>query len=323
LFNGFFVSPWLFFLFCFFPFMFFSYPPPPPPPFFRFVKKLNSDTPINYTSRAAFFTVILWVLVIVIMSLYRELVGAGIPRPLRYGISALCAAGGLGGAFALGNKIRRKEVFMLLAVFETVLFILNAVPAGLALAANPGKDAPSFAASVTIDAETPSPNIYWLFMDGMLGFEAMERLFGDRQEAFAAALEGYGFRINRNAQFEVFHSTKRATAALMSPGWYDSESLPLLRTVNLDDYRKKEKKLGRLNPLAARRNNELLRTFRAKGYAVYAISALGVCCASHVNKKSPIRRFFTLQTPKAAPIIGIFALLVAQKIHKCNRLLVP
>ncbi|MDR2097760.1 MAG: hypothetical protein LBP37_04490 [Spirochaetaceae bacterium] len=249
-------------------------PPPPPPQFFpQCKKKRNPDTTVIYVSRAAFFTVILWVLVIVIMPLYRELIGAGIPKPLRYGISALCAAGGLGGAFALGNKIRRKEVFMLLAVFETVLFILNAVPAGLALA---GKDAPSAGSSVTIDAETPSPNIYWLFMDGMLGFEGMERLFGDRQEAFTAALEGYGFRINRNAQFEVFHATVRATAALMSPGWYDSEFLPLLRTVDLDDYNDKEKKLGNVNPLAARRNNELLRAFRAKGHAVYTISGLGI-----------------------------------------------
>jgi hypothetical protein len=35
--------------------------------------------------------------------------------------------------------------------------------------------------------------------------------------------------------------------------------------------------------------------------------------ARKTPKKSPIRRFFTLQTPKAGRIIGIFALLVVQK----------
>jgi uncharacterized membrane protein YhaH (DUF805 family) len=239
-------------------------------------KKLNPDTVAGRFSRAAFFTVLLWVLILVIMPLYVVLISIGFSKPLRYGVSALCAAGGLGGAFALGNKIRRKEVFMLFAVFETVLFILNAVPAAAALAANPGKDASPTGTSFTVDVETPSPNVYWLFMDGMLGFEGMERLFGDRQEAFAAALEGQGFRINRNAQFEVFHATQRATAALMSPAWYDREFLPLLRTVNLENYHDKEKKLGKVNPLAARRNNELLRTFRAKGYTVYTISDWGL-----------------------------------------------
>jgi hypothetical protein len=180
--------------------------------------------------------------------------------------------GGLGVAFVLGKRIRRKEVFILLAVFETVLFTLNAIPAASSLAANKDRGASYGGKLFTVDTETPSPNIYWLFMDGMLGFEGMERLFGDSQDAFAAALAGQGFLINRNAQFEVFHVTARATAALMSPAWYDREFLPILNTVNLDDYNDKEQKLGGINPLEARRNNELLGAFRAKGYMVYSIS---------------------------------------------------
>jgi hypothetical protein len=170
-------------------------------------------------------------------------------------------------------------VFILLAVFETVLFVLNVIPAAFSFAANQGKGAPSAGYannSFTVDAGTPSPNIYWLFMDGMLGFEGMERLFGDRQAEFAAALAGQGFVINRNAGFEAFHYTGRSTAILMSPGWYDREFLPLLATVNIDDYRDKEKKLGNINPMAARWNNELLGAFRSKGYTVYSVSDLGL-----------------------------------------------
>jgi hypothetical protein len=60
----------------------------------------------------------------------------------------------------------------------------------------------------------------------------------------------------------------------MCPSWYDGEFLPLLRTVNLDDYGDKEKKLEKIDPLSARRNNELIRAFRTKGYTVNSISDL-------------------------------------------------
>jgi hypothetical protein len=109
-------------------------------------------------------------------------------------------------------------------------------------------------------------------MDGMLGFYGMERLFGDNQKEFTASLVEEGFQINRKAEFEVFHGTTRATAALMSPSWYDNEFLPILHSIDIDDYNAKQKALGNLNPLFARRNNELIRAFIAKNYSVNIIS---------------------------------------------------
>jgi hypothetical protein len=179
----------------------------------------------------------------------------------------------LGAVFVLGKRVRRKEVFILFAVFETVLLVFNGIQTAVLAVSNKDHNA-SLAESrtFTVDAQTPSPNIYWLFMDGMLGFEGMERLFGDSQDAFATALAGQGFLINRKAEFEVFHLTTRATAALMCPSWYDGEFLPLLRTLTPGDYQDKEKKLQWINPLAARQNNELIRAFQAKGYGVHSIS---------------------------------------------------
>ncbi|MDR0525583.1 MAG: hypothetical protein LBG90_06900, partial [Spirochaetaceae bacterium] len=60
--------------------------------------------------------------------------------------------------------------------------MLNVVPSVLLFAQN--KDGPKTAdfgrpPSFTVDPGLPSPNIYWIFMDGMLGFKGMERLFGD------------------------------------------------------------------------------------------------------------------------------------------------
>jgi hypothetical protein len=58
----------------------------------------------------------------------------------------------------------------------------------------------------------------------------------------------------------------------MCPSWYDEEFLPVLRTLDLNDYQDKANKLARINPWAARKNNELIRAFRAKGYTVHSIS---------------------------------------------------
>jgi hypothetical protein len=245
---------------------------------------LNADTALVCASQTALLAVMLWVLVLAILPLYKALVSAALIKPIRYGVCALVSAGGLGAVFMLGKKVRRKELFILFAVFETVLLAINGIHAVLLFTQNRDRGAPLTDHAFVVDAERPSPNIYWLFMDGMLGFEGMERLFGDSQDAFTEALAGQGFLINRKAEFEVFHYTGRATAALMCPSWYDGEFLPILRTMNLDDYHDKEKKLGKLNPLAARRNNELIRAFRAKGYTVNSISGIGLYLQSTIHE---------------------------------------
>jgi hypothetical protein len=112
-------------------------------------------------------------------------------------------------------------------------------------------------------------------MDGMLGFKGMETLFDDRQSAFTAELEERGFRINRDAEFEVFHGTMRATPALFSPAWYDTEFLPLLETVDLGNYEDKRRKLVNFNPINGRINNELITAFNAKGYMTYTVNVSG------------------------------------------------
>jgi len=225
--------------------------------------------------RAALVTVAVWVVSLALLPLYRALMAnAFFTKPLRYLVSGLCSLGVLGAVWVFGTRARRREVFVLLVVFETALLALNIVPATYLAVTN--KDARFFPAAggedFAVNAAAPSPNIYWLFMDGMLGFEGMERLFGDRQDGFAAALAERGFVINRNAEFESLHSTLRATAILMCPHWYDGNFLPLLNSIDLNDYEAKRRKIGMVNPIDARMNNELIRAFRAKGYATDAIS---------------------------------------------------
>jgi hypothetical protein len=227
--------------------------------------------------RAALVTVAVWVVSLALMPLYSALAAAAFfTKPLRYLVIGVGALGTLGAVWTLGARARRREVFVLLAVFETALLALNIVPATYLAVTN--SDARFFPAAggedFAVNAVAPSPNI-WLFMDGMLGFEGMERLFGDRQDGFAAALAERGFVINRAAEFESFHLTRRATAAMMCPRWYDGNFLPLLNSIDLNDYEAKRRKIGMVNPIDARMNNELIRAFRAKGYATNAIGLAG------------------------------------------------
>ena len=239
--------------------------------------------------RATLLTAALWVLSVALRPLYNTLPFSRVIRGIIVAVLALAAAAVV---FIYGKRIRRKEVFALIAVFESVLLLLNAIPAALTFAAGEGSRGSSVsikAADFTVNPDTPSPNIYWLFMDGMLGFKGMETLFDDRQSTFTAQLEERGFRINRDAEFEVLHATLRATPALFCPGWYDRAFLPLLKTVNLKDYEDKRRKITAFSTLNARTNNEFITAFNAKGYMTYAVS--GSSTFFHTGFHTAVQKF--------------------------------
>jgi hypothetical protein len=72
-----------------------------------------------------------------------------------------------------------------------------------------------------VDQNLPKPNIYWLHMDGMVGFDAVERYFNDPQTALKNYLVERGFVINKSARLNAGY-TYVAVAALTSPVFYDS-----------------------------------------------------------------------------------------------------
>lgn len=67
-----------------------------------------------------------------------------------------------------------------------------------------------------------SPNIYWIHPDGMMGFDAFEKYYGDSQEVLEESLINRGFEISRSANFESGHSTSIAIPILASPYAYDT-----------------------------------------------------------------------------------------------------
>jgi hypothetical protein len=175
------------------------------------------------------------------------------------------------------NKLQRQKLFYCLSVFWLVIFIINAIPAFIYVMDyySTHIDEKNYKSEFNVDNNLPSPNIYWLFMDGMLGFKAMEKLFNDPQIEFSSQLTERGFIINRDVQFEALHSTASSLPALMCPTYYDSILKPVLQSIDTADYNKKIKiqlnaGFNRLASLA-RTKNELISAFAWKGYQTCVI----------------------------------------------------
>ena len=175
------------------------------------------------------------------------------------------------------NKLQKQEIFKVLSIFWLMVLILNAVPVFVCVARDYSKhakfDANDYKTDFNVDTILPSPNIYWLLMDGMLGFKAMEHLFNNPQSEFTAQLTERGFIINREAQFEALHSTKFTIPALMCPNYYDAFFVPALRNCDLNDYKQKMKLRDVIRKTAdfARSRNELISAFDKKGYQTNTI----------------------------------------------------
>ena len=76
--------------------------------------------------------------------------------------------------------------------------------------------------------ETDVPNVYWFHCDGMLGFSAFEKYFGDSQSEFLQQLADRGFMVNKDANLEAGHATVGAIASLMCPDFYDNHLLSII-----------------------------------------------------------------------------------------------
>ncbi len=110
---------------------------------------------------------------------------------------------------------------------------MNAIPAvniGIASEREAASiDASKFKTQFSVSQQAPSPSVYWFHCDGMLGFDAFEKYFGDDQAEFSQALADRGFQINRGAMLEANHTTKIAVPALFCPNYYDTAMQAVLK----------------------------------------------------------------------------------------------
>ncbi len=123
-----------------------------------------------------------------------------------------------------------------------------------------------------VDQTTQTPNVYWILCDGMLGFDAMETYYGDKQESLTEALAERGFAIDQSAKFESGHWTRIAVPALMCPDYYDAYLSDIVSDHDQAVALREKTGTGLDN---ARKYNETIEAFRAKGYCTAAISVEG------------------------------------------------
>jgi len=120
-----------------------------------------------------------------------------------------------------------------------------------------------------IDRTLPNPNIYWLFADGMLGFDAMEKYFNYPQNSFRQSLNDRGFVINSSANFESGHATRISIPVLMSPDYYDTY---LNKPLSNHEGAMQLREGTDYSLFEARINNELIKAFDLKSYTTIAMS---------------------------------------------------
>jgi hypothetical protein len=147
------------------------------------------------------------------------------------GLTALCL---LVFIVVIWLLLRRRRINRLvantIAVLLCLLFAFNFVPGALAVSEKKirmaynkitGKMPYEVKTEFKVDADLPKPNIYWLHMDGMVGFDAVERYFNDPQTTLIRYLAARGFVVNKSARLEAGY-TQVAIPAMTSPAFYDS-----------------------------------------------------------------------------------------------------
>jgi len=125
-----------------------------------------------------------------------------------------------------------RPVFNTLALILFALFIFNLYPgvnhemilrsarAEMALVEE-GEEPFYMKRTFHIDPTLPTPDIYWIHLDGMMSLETVERFWGESQEHLRDELSSRGFVIYENALLNAGY-THAALPALLSPAFYDS-----------------------------------------------------------------------------------------------------
>jgi hypothetical protein len=131
----------------------------------------------------------------------------------------------------LNTKLAKlSTVFTALALCLPALFIFNLLPGVTheieltsARAAVSDEENPPFyiKSNFVIDDTLPTPDIYWIHVDGMMSLETVERIWGVSRDRFREEFALREFVIYPDATLNT-RVTTVATSALFSPSFYDS-----------------------------------------------------------------------------------------------------
>ena len=154
-------------------------------------------------------------------------------------VLTLIIAAFLAVLFFLLNRIKPRfsdfqPVFLTMSAVLLIMFVVNAAPAfyhnafsSTHIASEDGRiahDRPAFTAKNTfeVDQSLPSPDIYWIHLDGMVSLSSFESFWGVCQNDVRYELRKRGFLINEEAYLRNAAGTKIALPMLLSPHIYDS-----------------------------------------------------------------------------------------------------
>lgn len=139
-----------------------------------------------------------------------------------------------------------------------------------------------------ISPNLPSPNIYWVHCDGLLGRNSFRKYFKDSQESFCRELQKRSFFIYDSARLNSNCSTISAVAALMNPEYYDKAlASSLLPGRNEQWLFIHEDQLAFYRLVA----NQFYRSFEKKGYQVTVIPK-DLWSASYVEIYSSMEEYY-------------------------------
>jgi len=203
--------------------------------------------------------------------------------------------------FILRNVKMSRLVANTVAVLLCLLFAFNFVPVAMAVSRGEIQRAANESSGVlpyevktafNIDPNLPHPNVYWLHMDGLMGFDAVEHYFNDPQTELENELMERGFIVNRSARLEAGY-THVAVAAMTSPTFYDSYLAGEFARVA---------KLTR-----TLRENSIFTAMAAKGFSLYDIYPQAEILkafsdAGYLNLGTPSRTYYPL--PVNISIVG-------------------
>ena len=182
----------------------------------------------------------------------------------------------------ISSILKKYKIFTFISITLFIIFLMNFIPVTYNYLLYGNITTVRYKTDFIVDSTLPKPNIYWFYMDGMMGFSSVERVFGDSQDNFYNTLIFKGFQINKDAYFEAAHETKYALPALLSPQYYDNILENLFNeddfeTVNsLDEYTKIVNSTGLKNMdnelLQVRLNYELFKAFQDAAYSTILIN---------------------------------------------------
>ena len=184
----------------------------------------------------------------------------------------------------------RNPVFIFLCVGIAVMFVLNLAPAlqnevtmSQARLARidtniDESELPYIKKSFYIERALPSPDIFWIHVDGMLSMQTVEKHFGMDQHSLREELSDLGFQVYETAILKG-DDTAISLATLFSPSFYDNY---LSHVIEISNYKMMGERRGAIRQQMALDgislqafvpHYELLSAFSKIGYSIEMVSS--------------------------------------------------